>query len=353
MVHGTVAPGFEAVGDAFERCFAEQGETGAAFVALVNGRPVADLWGGDGFTRDSLVHVYSVTKPISAFCVLVLVDRGVIELDERMTRYWPEFGQAGKGQTTVRQALSHQAGLPALHDPLPVETLFDWDRVCARLAAERPWFTPGTAHAEHALFYGHLCGELVRRTDGRSLGAFWREEIAGPWGLDFHIGLTEAQQARVLDLRGEIPMGEGDNYRRWMSNPPCLRDLDTVNSRAWRAAEIPAVNGHGTAAAVARFYAGLVNRGELDGARLVSPETADAMSAGELTAVDLLLGEEITWGLGVGLDIDGYGMGGLGGSLGWADPSLGLAEAYVTRQMGDHERAEAVHAALRAACGAR
>jgi CubicO group peptidase (beta-lactamase class C family) len=173
MFHGMVAPGFERVRETFGRCFAELGETGAAFLALVNGRTIAHLWGGDHFGRDSLVHVYSVTKPMSAFCVLVLVDRGVIGLDETMTRYWPEFGQAGKDQVTVRQALSHQAGLPALRDPQPLEILFDWDRVCAVLAAERPWFEPGTAHAEHALFYGHLCGELVRRTDGRSLGRFW------------------------------------------------------------------------------------------------------------------------------------------------------------------------------------
>jgi CubicO group peptidase (beta-lactamase class C family) len=349
MIHGTVAPGFESVHECFERCFSELGETGAAFVALAHGRTVADLWGGEGFDRAPLVHVYSVTKPMAAFCVLALVDRGVIGLDDRMVRYWPEFDRAGKGEVTVRQALSHQAGLVALRDPQPLEVLFDWDRACALLAAEHPWFVPGAGHAEHALFYGHLCGELVRRTDGRSLGAFWREEVALPWRLDFHIGTGDREQMRIVDLRGEIPGHEGELYRLATSNPPGLLDVSVVNSRAWRAAEIPAVNGHGTADAVARFYAGLVNGGELDGTRLVSPAVVDAMTAGEMTAFDLLLEEEVTWGLGVGVDEDGYGMGGLGGSIGLADPKLGLAEAYVTREMGTHDRADAMDAAVRAA----
>jgi len=349
MVHGEVAPGFEPVRGAFDQCFAELGETGAAFVALLDGRLVADLWGGDGFERDSLVHVYSVTKPMAAFCVLVLVDRGVIGLDEPMARYWPEFAQAGKERVTVRHALSHEAGVVALRDPQPLEILFDWDRACALVAAEPPWFEPGTAHAEDALFYGHLCGELVRRADGRSLGAFWREEVATPWGLEFHVGLDDREQSRVVDLQGEIPGHDGALYRLATANPPGLLDLAVVNSRAWRAAEIPAVNGHGTAEAVARFYAALLNGGELAGVRLVSREIIDAMIVGELTEVDLLLEEEATWGLGVGVDGDGYGMGGLGGSLGLADPALGLAEAYVTRQMGTHDRADAMDAAVRAA----
>lgn len=348
MITGDVAPGFDAVRDAFERCFDELGETGAAFSARVRGRPVADLRGGEGFRRDSLVHVYSVTKPMAAFCVLVLFDRGLVGLDDAVARYWPEFAQAGKGRTTVRQLVSHQAGLIALREPQPGAVLFDWDRTCALLAAEAPWWEPGTGHGEHALFYGHLCGELVRRIDGRSLGAFWREEVARPWQLDFHIGLGAAERSRVVDLEGAMPPLAGALAGVALSNPPGALDLDIVNSEAWRTAEIPAVNGHGTADAIARFYAGLLGGGKLDGVRLVAAETVGAMTAGEMSAHDPVIDDEVTWGLGVWVDHDGYGMGGVGGSLAMADADLGLAEAYVTRRMGDHDRADAMDAAVRA-----
>jgi CubicO group peptidase (beta-lactamase class C family) len=349
-IHGTVAPGFGAVRDAFARCFTELGETGAGFHALRDGRVVADLWGGEGFARDALVHVYSVTKPAAALCVLVLAERGALALEDPVARHWPAFGQAGKAGVTVRQLLSHQAGLAALREPLPAELLLDHDRLCARLAAEPPWWEPGTAHGEHALFYGHLCGELVRRTDGRTLGAFWRDEIAGPWRLDFAIGLGAGERARAVSLEGAIAAGEQELYRLAVSNPPGARDLAVVNGPRWRAAEIPAINGHATAAGVARLFAGLLD-GALDGVRLLSPGLVAAMRAGELTGVDRVLGEEITWGLGVWVDHDGFGMGGLGGSLGMADPELGIAEAYVTRHLAGHERADAMDAALRGAPG--
>jgi CubicO group peptidase (beta-lactamase class C family) len=287
---------------------------------------------------------------MSAFCVLVLVDRGVIDLDERIAQYWPEFGEAGKQDVTVRQALSHQAGFVALREPQPLEILFDWDRACAVLAAEPPWFEPGSAHAVQTLFYGHFCGQLVRRADGRSLGQFWREEVAAPWRLDFCIETTDRERARIVDLRGEIPPREGEPYRLATSNPPGLLDVQVVNSEAWRAAEIPAVNGHGTAEAVARFYAGMVNGGQLGGVRIVSREVVDAMTRGELTAVDLVLDEQATWGLGVRVwEGAAYGMAGIGGSLGLADRGFGLAESYVTRQAGTLERAETMDAAVRSA----
>jgi CubicO group peptidase (beta-lactamase class C family) len=349
MVNGEVAPGFEGVREAFERCFSDLGEAGAAFAAFVDGRLVVDLWVGEDFHRDSLVNVYSVTKPMAAFCVLVLVDRGALSLEDPVARHWPEFAQSGKERVTVRQLLSHQAGLVALREPAPHEAIFDWNRVCELLAAQAPLWEPGTAHGEHALFYGHLCGELVRRIDGRSVGTFWREEVAELWALDFHIGLQDAERARVVDLTGTIPATVGGPYGTALSNPPGLRDLNVVNGERWRSAEIPAVNGHGSATAVARFFAGLSAGGELDGVRLVSPETIATMTAGELTGPDLVFEEQVTWGLGVWVESDGYGMGGLGGSLGMADPQLGLAEAYVTRLLRDHDRADAMDAEIRAA----
>jgi CubicO group peptidase (beta-lactamase class C family) len=211
--------------------------------------------------------------------------------------------------------------------------------MCELLAAEEPWWEPGSAHAEHALTYGYLCGEIVRRVDGRSLGTFWREEVAEPRGLDFHIGLGPGEQARTVDLTGSLPEPRNELYRQAISNPPGARDLAVVNSAAWRAAEIPAVNGHGTAMSLARFFSELPE--------LLSHETLAAMTAGEMTAHDPVIDDEITWGLGVWVEPDGYGMGGIGGSLAMADPALAMAEAYVTSRMGDGDRADALDAALR------
>ncbi|CAN5562606.1 serine hydrolase domain-containing protein [soil metagenome] len=352
VAKGDVAPGFEPVRAAFERCFEELGEEGASFAACHRGELVVDLYGGE-IERDSLVNVYSVGKPLVAFCVLLLADRGLLDLSDPVAEYWPEFAQAGKAGVTVRQLLSHQAGIPALREPLPPEALFDWERLCAALAAEEPWFEPGTAHAEHVLLYGHLCGELVRRCDSRTLGTFWREEVARPWALDFAFGLDDAQLARALDLRGELDAPGTDLARQGLSNPPGARDLAVVNGEAWRRAEIPAVNGHSTAVALARFYSGLHQGGDLDGVRLVSPSTVAAMFAPQMTAVDPLLGEEMTWALGAAVDDEGWGMGGIGGSYAGIEPNVGTTEAYVTRTMGTHDRIVLVGEALYAAAAER
>jgi CubicO group peptidase (beta-lactamase class C family) len=315
LIEGFVKPGFEPVLEAFTAA----GEGG--YAAIVDGEVVADL--RCGLAADSLVQVYSATKPVAAFCVLLLVDRGLLDLSQ-----------------SVRQTLSHQAGLVALREPQPTEVLYDWDRMCELIAAEEPWWEPGSAHGEHALTYGYLCGEIVRRVDGRSLGTFWREEVAEPHGIDFHVGLREAELARCVDLTGTLP----EFGHQAIANPPGARDLSVVNSTAWRSAEIPAVNGHGTAMALATFFSKIPE--------LLSPELLAAMTAGEMTAHDPVIGDEITWGLGVWVEPDGYGMGGIGGSLAMADPALGLAEAYVTPRMGDHARADALDAAVRAALAA-
>jgi CubicO group peptidase (beta-lactamase class C family) len=345
-IHGQVAPGLEPVHRAFLRNFTELGELGAAAAVELDGELVVDLWGGVGWERDTLVHTFSVTKALSAYCALILLDRGALELDAPVAAYWPGFARAGKERATVRHVLSHRAGLPAIRAPLGVEDLLDWERTIALLEAEPPEWEPGSALGEHALFYGHLVGELVRRTDGRSLGAFWREEVAAPWELDFHIGVPEGEQLRIADLldpggrwAADSLAAGGELYRRAIDNPPALVHVDVLNGAAWRAAEIPAVNGHGTARALARFY-GRLARGE------ETPALAEALRP-QAQGLDLVLGEEATWGLGFGVFEGGdFGMGGIGGSVGFGNAQRRLGFGYVTRYMAGHERSDAVEAAL-------
>ncbi len=216
---------------------------------------------------------------------------------------------------------------------------------------------PGSTHGEHALFYGHLLGELVRRVDGRSLGAFFRDEVARPWGLELAFGLSEEEIARAADVADpdgsflREQRASSRSYRLAMDNPPAMLQPEVVNGDGWRQAEIPAVNGHGTARAVARFYAALEAGGVLDGVRLLSAGlVAEAVSAPQRTGPDAVLGHEVGWGLGVQIDRDGFGMGGVGGNLGWWCRDR-YSIAYVTRRLGTHDRAFAVEAAVRDALG--
>ena len=319
VVGGEVAPGFEPVREAFARLGDD-----AAFAAYAGGELVADLWSG-GVGRDSLVHLFSISKSIAALCALMVAE--------------PDDPAPLPRGATVRQVLAHQAGLLALREPQPLEALLDWDRTIALLEAEPLWWEPGTAHGEHALFYGHLAGAIVRERDGRGLGRFMREEL----GTDVHCGLGPREQERVVamaDPDGLWPDTAltSDLKRLALDNPRGLLDLGVVNSAAWRAAEIPAVNMHGTARAVAELFSRLP-------ARMAEPQ---------LTAPDVLLERESTWGLGVGIEPGvGYGMGGIGGSLAWVDPNRATAYAYLTARVGDHDRAEMVEAVLNAVVGAR
>jgi CubicO group peptidase (beta-lactamase class C family) len=347
---GTVEAGFDTIREAFGDVLAAQKGTGAALAAWYEGRWVVDMWGGaadaSGTTpwqRHSIVQPYSVSKPFTAMCALLLVDRGLLDLDAPVQRYWPEF----TAQATVRHVLSHQAGVVALDAPQPTEVFYDWDALCALLAAQAPAWTPGTAHGESALFYGHLVGEIVRRVDGRGLGTFLREELCGPSGIDFMVGLTAQDQRRAVELTclDDIESRSGDLYRRATTNPPGSRDPDVVNGVRWRAAEVPAINGHGTARGIAQLYAALL-QGELLSTALFH-EAVSKQSAG----VDRVFGTENAWGLGFGLDDDGFGMGGLGGSYAGASKRGGYAIAFVTGTMGTHERVERLENAMRGCIG--
>ena len=320
--------------------------------AWTDGSWVIDLWGGQAdaagrpWGRDSLVQPYSVTKPFAAVCALVLADRGDLDLDAPVQRYWPEF----TAPATVRHVLSHQAGVVALNEPCPTETFYDWTRMCDLLAAQTPQWEPGTAPGESALFYGHLTGEIVRRIDGRMPGRFLREEVSGPLELDFHIGLAPTLQSRVVDLVGLedatwLNRGTPDLYMRAMSNPPGALDPAVVNSAAWRAAEVPAVNGHGTARGTAGLYAALIS-GDVLSADLLAEATTTHCSG-----VDAVFGEPVSWGLGFAVEDEGFGMGGTGGS--YAGAADGYAFAFVTAAMGNHDRATAIENAFRACLGLR
>lgn len=365
-LRGFCEPAFTPVADAFRLGFEERGELGAAVAVHLNGSLVVDLWGGladqiedRAWESDTIAHAYSVSKPFVATCALLLAERGDLDLDAPVSDYWPEYAQAGKERTLVRHLLTHQSGLLVLREQQPGTTLVDWQGLTRLLAAEPPLWEPGTRHGECAGFYGHLAGEVVRRVDGRSLGRFLAEEIAGPWGLDFHIGLGPAERARaarLVDQHGRWRRSIGDDPRRWveasLDNPPGMLDVDVVNSAPYRAAEVPAVNGHGSARAIARFYGGLAAGGELDSVRLLRPETVEEALRPHAVGRDELLEDQAAWGLGFRVDGDdgGFGLGGIGGFSGFGirRPGLALGYGYVTCRLGGYERTDACEDALEA-----
>ena len=357
-IHGTCEPRFEAVREAFAQHFAGGLEVGAAVAVTVDGEPVVDLWAGHAdaprtrpWERDTIVNTYSCTKGMAALCAHRLVDRGTLDVEAPVARYWPEFAQAGKEGVLVRHVLSHTAGLPAVARPLPEGALYDWAAMTAALEAQAPWWEPGTAQGYHQRTYGFLVGEIVRRIDGRSLGTFFREEVAGPLGADYHIGLAEEHEPRVAELvpadgtKSVSPRRVGDpNSFAVLAgrNPPL--DGNAPNTRAYRAAEIPSSNGTGTARAFARVYGALACGGEVDGVRLLSAEAIErAIVEQTRTAEDSVTGTPMRYGLGFGLRVDergdangprSFGHGGAGGSWGYADPDARVGFGYVMNQMG-------------------
>jgi CubicO group peptidase (beta-lactamase class C family) len=349
-----VAQGFEAVRDAFDAAVSAFAGTGAAVAIWHSGGYVVDLWGGWAdaartrpWERDTLTHPYSVTKPFAAMCVLLLVDRGQVGLDDDVRRFWPDLST----EVTVRQCLAHQSGLVALDDPAPAEVFYDWDGLCGLLATQQPSWEPGTSLGESALFYGHPLGQIVRAVDGRSLGAFLRDEICAPYGLDFHIGLPAAEHDRVAETTGfdffgpAFSEGHPPLFDRALRNPAGALDGDVVNGAAWRSAEVPAVNGLGTARAVAGLYVALARGG------LLSPDLLTEATSAVASGVDEVMGEHHEWGLGFGVDTDGFGMGGIGGHFGAWEANAGYAMAFVRGSLGDFDAADAVENAFRSCLG--
>jgi CubicO group peptidase (beta-lactamase class C family) len=335
-IHGHCDPRFERVRQVFVDKLEKGGEVGAAISFTLDGESVVDLWGGfvaprkssEGgreWERDTIVNTYSTTKGMTAICAHRLVEQGLLDLDAPVVQYWPEFGAAGKQDIPVRWLLSHQSGLPAIQKGLPAEALFDWTAMCDALAEQEPWWEPGTQHGYHPMTYGFLVGEIIRRAGGRSVGQMFREDVAEPLEADFLRDMTDP----------DTMVGAAFNNPRMSPN--------TVSSREWRGAEIPAANGHGTATALARIYGALARGGEVDGVRILEADTIDRARSEQVSGPDATLGQmPMRYGLGFMLRSDfmplspspnAFGHPGAGGSIGMADPDSGVGFGYVMNRM--------------------
>lgn len=356
-----VAPGFEAAAAVFESNIRGGTELGAAFAAYEGGECVLDVWGGFAdaqratpWSASTLVGIFSGTKGLVATCMAMLIDRGSIDPCSPVAKYWPEFAANGKSGILVGDVLTHQAGLPGLLTPVSIDEATDDVRMARLLAEQLPLHPAGLRY--HALTFGWLCGELVRRVDGRSIGRFLREEIADPLGLEIWIGLPEGEEYRVAAFeqnehfaaeQRDFVLDRATDELAWSiwSNPPrfAAGGQLAANLPSWHTAEIPATNGIVTARSMARLYGCLALGGELDGIRLVSPATVTEVGRRRVAGLDQALGEELAFGLGfevqtsaaqLGPPSDAFGHSGAGGSVHGTWPSLGTGFSYTPNMLG-------------------
>jgi CubicO group peptidase (beta-lactamase class C family) len=358
QINGSCEKGFEAVKTAFAANFAAGKELGASFALTVNGKFVVDVWGGWAdvaktrpWQKDTIVNVFSSTKVMTSVCTWILVDRGLIDLDAPVARYWPEFGNNGKEKIPVRNLLSHSAGLPGFAGPTKPADLYDWEYITKMLAGQKPLWEPGKYSGYHGLTMGYLLGEVIRRVTGKTVGTFLHDEVAVPLNADFHIGLADAQHHRVAEMIPMPPLKPGDagfiaddpDSIRGKVNATQPQAQAVVNDAAWRRAEIPAANGHGNAHAMARVGAVLACGGELDGVRLMGMKTIEKVLEEQTNGVDLMLNTPLRWGLGVELNTAEkrlgpntrvFSWGGMGGSMIVVDLDARLSWAYAMNKMG-------------------
>ncbi|NEA99588.1 serine hydrolase domain-containing protein [Streptomyces sp. SID13726] len=320
----------------------DAGDVGASVAVFVDGEPVVDVWGGladvergEPWERDTLTNVFSTTKTMTALCALILADRGELDLDAPVARYWPEFAAAGKEKVLVRHVLSHTAGLP--HWEGPVEELYDWPAATARLAAQAPLWEPGTAAGYHSLTQGFLVGEVLCRITGRTVGEFLAQEVTGPLGADFHIGLAAEHDHRVA--RTVPPPGRDEEYTASAPGAESTPSTGTAfhvrdgNSVAWRRAQIPAASGFGNARSIALVQSALACGGTVRGVRLLSAAGAERAREEQFSGEDRVIGMAQRYGLGFGLFGTTFGWGGWGGSLVMIEPDARMVVAYATNQM--------------------
>jgi CubicO group peptidase (beta-lactamase class C family) len=315
-VNGFIDSRFAEAREIFEGNFRSGADVGASFCATVDGETVADLWGGFAdeaktrpWAKDTIVNLYSTTKTMTALTALLLADRGMLDFDAPVARYWPEFAANGKEHVKVSHLMSHASGLSGWRTPITAEDLYDWEKMTSLLAAQAPLWEPGTASGYHALSYGYLVGEVVRRITGKSLGTVFREEIAGPLKADFHIGLPESEDARVAELipwvmpaaSGKIVLSEIAEIT--LRNMPL--DIANTRTRAWRAAEIPAVNGHGNARSIAQIHCILANGGVAKGKRFLSEAGCRKALETQVEGPDLVMTRQPPARFGLGFALAG------------------------------------------------
>ena len=351
-VQGITGDRFAAVRTQFEENLNTGDDIGAAFCATLEGEIVVDLWGGFAdaaktrpWEKDTIVNVYSTTKTMTALCALILADRGELDFEAPVATYWPEFAANGKAAVKVSHLMAHSAGLSGWKERISVEDLYDWDKMTGLLAAQAPLWEPGSQSGYHALTQGYLVGEVVRRITGRSLGTFFREEIAEPLGADFHIGLPASEDDRVAELIPPPPgQGAGDGQQTEIQaitfNNPGI-DVSETRKRAWRGAEIPAAGGTGNARSVAQVHAILANGGVAQGKRFMSEAGCRKALELQIEGTDLMLGRAARFGMGFGLsggvlplpNPNSIFWGGYGGSLVIIDMDARTSFGYVMNKM--------------------
>ena len=352
-VQGMTHDRYAAVRTVFEGNLESGADIGASFCATLEGETVVDLWGGfadpartRAWERDTIVNVYSTTKTMTALTALILADRGDLDFDSAVARYWPEFAANGKDRVKVSHLMSHAAGLSGWKEAITTEDFYDWEKVTSLLAAQAPYWEPGTAPGYHALTQGYLVGEVVRRITGRSLGTFFREEVAEPLGADFHIGLPASEDHRVAELIPPPPgQAVGDDAGQTplqanMSNNPGI-DVSATRTRGWRGAEIPAAGGTGNARSIAEIHAILANGGVAKGKRFLSEAGCRKALELQIAGDDLILGAPARYGMGFGLaggvvplpSPNTIYWGGYGGSLAIIDMDARTTFGYAMNKM--------------------